>query len=97
MTEPPLRWRGNDDAVRAAELICVEEVARATRALVEREYGIPVDDVPAATLRLMGFKRVTDSLLALGRAGYEAARGAGWLRTDRDGFVVADGEASAAS
>lgn len=98
MREAPLRWRGGEDAVRATELICVEEVARATRALVEREYGIPVDDVPAATLRLMGFKRTTDSLLALGRAGYEAARGAGWLRTDRDGFVVAaDGEASAAS
>lgn len=98
MTEPPLRWRGADDAERSAELICVEEVARATRALVEREYGIPVDDVPAATLRLMGFKRVTDSLAALGRAGYEAARDAGWLRTDRDGFVVAsDGDVGAAS
>lgn len=89
MAVPPVRWRGNDEAVTSAELICPEEVAQAAILLVQQEFGIPLDDLPAATLRAMGFKRIGPQLAELGNMAIQQAVAAQRVRPDASGFIVA--------
>lgn len=89
MDVPPVRWRGSDDAVTSAELICVEEVTQAAILLLQREFGIPLDDLPAATLRAMGFKRIGPQLAELGNVAVQQAAAAQRIRPDPSGFMVA--------
>ena len=73
MERPLIRWRDTEDAVSAAELICPEEVAEAAAWVVEHEYGIPRDDLPAAAIRAMGFKRIGTQLAELAEQGVRLA------------------------
>lgn len=86
---PPVRWRGGSDAVTNAELICAEEVAQAAILLLRREFGIPLDDLPAATLRAMGFKRIGPQLSELGSTAIQQAVATQRIRPDASGFMVA--------
>ncbi len=88
MDEPPVRWRGNGDAVTSAELICAEEVAQAAILLLQREFGIPLDDLPAATLHAMGFRRIGTQLAELGNSAIQQAVAAQRIRPDASGFIV---------
>lgn len=92
MKNPPIRWRGNDGAVNAAELICSEEVAEAAIWVTTHEYGVPLDDLPAAAMRAMGFKRIGPQLAALGAAGVQLARESNRIAADPGGFMVATKE-----
>lgn len=89
MDLPPVRWRGNEDAVTNAEFICPEEVVQAAVLLLQREFGIPLDDLPAATLRAMGFKRIGPQLAELGNTAIQTAIEAQRIRPDPSGFMVA--------
>lgn len=89
MDRPPLRWRGAAGAVTAAELICVEEMVEAVAWVATHEFGVPLDDLPAAAIRRLGFKRSGRSLEALARAGVEAARKAQRITAGADGFARA--------
>jgi hypothetical protein len=89
LTVPPVRWRGGDDDPKDAELICAEEVAQAAVLLLQREFGIPLDDLPAATLRAMGFKRIGPQLAELGSTAIQQAIAAQRIRPDASGFMVA--------
>lgn len=88
MDKPPVRWRGNGDAVTSAELICAEEVAQAAILLLQREFGIPLDDLPAATLHAMGFRRIGTQLAELGNSAIQQAVAAQRIRPDASGFIV---------
>ena len=83
-----VRWRGDDDAVTSANLIPSEEVAAAAVLVAEQSFGVPADDLAAAALRAMGFKRITQSLAELGRAGVELAVQDKRLRADASGFMI---------
>lgn len=87
--QPPVRWRGNDDAVTSAELICPDEVAQAAVLLLQHDFGIPLDDLPAATLRAMGFKRVGPQLAALANLAIQQAVASQRIRPDPAGFMIA--------
>jgi very-short-patch-repair endonuclease len=89
MERPPVRWRGGDEAAADADLICIEEVAEAAALVVRQEFGIPLDDLPASTIRALGFKRIGPQLLELGRAGVERAVAARLIVADNSGFMVA--------
>lgn len=89
LTIPPVRWRGGDDDPKEAEHICHEEVAQAAVLFVQREYGIPLDDLPAATLRSMGFKRIGPQLVELGNTAIQQAIAAQRIRPDASGYMVA--------
>ena len=39
MDRPPIRWRGGEEAVTAADLICPEEVAEAAVWVIQHELG----------------------------------------------------------
>lgn len=86
---PPVRWRGGDDDPKDVELICPDEVAQAAVVLLQREFGIPLDDLPAATLRAMGFKRIGPQLAELGNMAIQEAIAAQRIRADASGFMVA--------
>jgi len=88
MDRPPVRWRGGDNAVADASLICIEEIAEAAALVVRHEFGIPLDDLPISTLRAMGFKRVGPQLTELGRAGIQQAIAARLIAGDKSGFMV---------
>jgi very-short-patch-repair endonuclease len=87
--ELAVRWRGEDDAVTAADLIPPEEVAAAAVLVAEQSFGVPADDLAAAALRAMGFKRITQPLAELGRAGVELAVRDKRLKADASGFMIA--------
>lgn len=93
-TLPPVRWRGGEQAVTDPRLIDPHEVAAAAVLAAKLEYGIPADDLPAAALRTMGFKRTGPQLAALARTGVELAIAAGQLRADAAGFLVPAGDTS---
>jgi len=94
MREPPLRWRGGDEAVTDPALIAPEEVARVAAWVARNEFGVPEADLPAATVRAMGFRRVTEPLLALGRAGVALAVQSGLIARDARGIMVPAAAAS---
>ncbi|MEO1129660.1 MAG: AAA domain-containing protein, partial [Planctomycetota bacterium] len=88
--EPPMpRWRGNDDAVRRAEHISPEEVAQTSVLVVRNEYGVPLDDLAAATIRAMGFQRLGPQLARLGDAGVQLAVERGLIQSGPNGAMVA--------
>ncbi len=89
MDRPPIRWRGGDDAVTAADLICPEEVAEAAVWVTQHEFGVPLDDLPAAAIHTMGFKRIGPQLAALGVAGVQLALESRRIAADSGGFMVA--------
>lgn len=89
MDRPAVRWRGSENAVTDANLICVEEIAEAAALVVQHEFGIPLDDLPVATLRAMGFKRIGSQLTELGRAGAQQALASRLIAADNAGFMVA--------
>lgn len=93
-TQPPVRWRGGEQAITDPRLIDPHEVAAAAVLAARFEYGIPADELPAAALRAMGFKRAGPQLEALARRGVELALAAGQLRTDAAGFLVPAGDTS---
>ncbi|MBI3838797.1 MAG: hypothetical protein HY288_12805, partial [Planctomycetia bacterium] len=82
------RWRGNDDAVTTAQLICAEEVAAAAVLVAQHSFGIPADDLASATLRALGFKRIGQPLAELGRAAVELALREKRIVADAAGFMV---------
>ncbi|HVX60777.1 MAG TPA: DUF3320 domain-containing protein, partial [Pirellulales bacterium] len=89
MHQPPVRWRGGENAVTDPRLICPEEIAAAAALVVQHEFGIPLDDLPVSTLRALGFKRVTGQLAELGRTGVQQAIAARMIAGDKSGFMVA--------
>jgi len=89
METPPIRWRGADDAVTDPALICPEEVVEAAIWVTKHQFGVPLDDLPAATLHAMGFKRVGALLGALGAAAVELALKTRRIVADSAGFMVA--------
>jgi len=89
MDRPPVRWRGGENAIKDASLICVEEIAEAAALVVKHEFGIPLDDLPVATLRAMGFSRISSQLTELGRAGIQRAIASRLIHSDDGGFMVA--------
>jgi hypothetical protein len=92
MDRAPARWRGADDAVTDPTLICPEEVAEAAVCVSKNQFGIPLDDLPAATLRAMGFKRIGPHLSALGTAGIELAIKGRRIVADPGGFMIVSAE-----
>ena len=88
LDRPCVRWRGTEDAVSSSELICTEEIAEAARLVVEHEFGVPLDDLPAAAMRYMGFRRITTNLSELGQLGVEQAMQLGLIKADQHGFMV---------
>jgi Protein of unknown function (DUF4011)/REase_MTES_1575/AAA domain/Protein of unknown function (DUF3320) len=88
MTRPLIRWRGGEDAVTSADLICPEEVAEAAAWVVEHEFGIPRDDLPAATIRAMGFKRIGSQLAELAEQGVRLATDRKLVAMDANGMMV---------
>ena len=82
--------RGSADAVTDADLICPEEVAEAAVYVAQHEFGIPLDDLPAAALRSLGFKRIGPQLAALGVAGVQHAMESHRISADSGGFMVAE-------
>ena len=84
----PVRWRGEDDAVTSPQLIPPEEVAAAAVLVAQQSFGVPADDLAAAALRAMGFKRITQPLAELGRAGVELAIQDKRLTADASGFLI---------
>ena len=89
MEHSPIRWRGGEDAVSDAEMICPEEVAEVAVWVTQHEFGVPLDDLPAATIRAMGFKRIGPQLAALGVAGVQHALETRRIAADPAGFMVA--------
>ncbi len=89
MTEPPLRWRAVEDAVTDPDHIAPEEAAAAAAWVARHEFGVPEADLPAATIRAMGLRRVTESCLRLGRAGVELALAGGLIARDERGLITA--------
>lgn len=86
--EVPVRWRGEDDAVTSPQLIPPEEVAAAAVLVAQQSFGVPADDLAAAALRAMGFKRITQPLAELGRAGVDLAIQDKRLAADASGFLI---------
>ena len=73
MERPPIRWRGGDDAVTDPALICPGEIAEAAIWVTRHQVGIPLDDLPAATLHAIGFKRIGTQLAGcLARLGWNS-------------------------
>jgi hypothetical protein len=62
---------------------------QATVLLLRYDFGIPLDDLPSATLRAMGFKRVGPQLADLGSVAIQQAIAAQRIRADAGGFMVA--------
>ncbi len=93
-TQPPVRWRGDEQAVTDPRLIDPHEVAAAAVLAARFECGIPADELPAAALRAMGFKRAGPQLAELARSGVELALSVGLLRADAAGFLVPAAETS---
>lgn len=89
MDRPPARWRGGENAIKDANLICVEEIAEAAVLVVKHEFGIPLDDLPIATLRAMGFARISSQLTELARAGIQRAIASRLIHSDDGGFMIA--------
>jgi DNA polymerase III delta prime subunit len=88
--DPPTpRWRSSEDAVRRAEHISPEEVAQASVLVVRNEYGVPLDDLAAATIRAMGFQRLGPQLARLGDAGIQRAVERGLIQAGPNGAMVA--------
>jgi very-short-patch-repair endonuclease len=87
-TGAAVRWRGEDDAVTSPHLIPTEEVAAAAVLVAQQSFGVPADDLAAAALRAMGFKRISQPLAELGRAGVELAIQDKRLTADASGFLV---------
>ena len=88
MKRPVIRWRGTKDAVSAAELICPEEVAEAAAWVVKHEYGIPSDDLPAAAIRAMGFRRIGTQLAELAEQGVRLAIDSKRIVMDTRGILI---------
>ncbi len=86
--EVVVRWRGEDDAVISPQLIPPEEVAAAAVLVAQQSFGVPADDLAAAALRAMGFKRISQPLAELGRAGVELAIQDKRLAADASGFLI---------
>ena len=89
MDRPPIRWRGNEDAVTSAEFICSEEVAEAAAWVVEHEFGIPRDNLPTAAIRAMGFKRIGSQLAELAEQGVRLAIDNRLVVKDANGMMSA--------
>lgn len=87
-SQPPVRWRGGEEAVTDPRLIDPHEVAAAAVLAASIEYGIPADELPTAALRTMGFKRVGGQLAELARSAVALAVSEGRLRADAAGFLV---------
>ncbi len=88
MQRPPIRWRGTPDAITSAELIAIEEVAEAAALVVEHEFGLPRDDLPAAVIRAMGFRRMGAQLAELAEAGVRYAVENQLVVTDKNGLMT---------
>jgi hypothetical protein len=54
MESPPVRRRDHD-SVRDIDLICPEEIGRASYLLLKAQYGMSRDDLVTQTARLLGF------------------------------------------
>lgn len=85
---PPVRWRGGEHAVTDPRLIDPHEVAAAAVLAAQSEYGIPAEELPAAALRTMGFRRAGPQLSELARKAVDLALATGQLRKDAAGFLV---------
>lgn len=88
MTAPPLRWRAVEDAVTDPDHIAPEEAAAAAAWVVQHEFGVPEADLPAAVVRAMGLRRVTEPNLRLARAGVEFALATGLIAKDERGLMT---------
>jgi hypothetical protein len=69
-------------------LIPPEEVAAAAVLVAQQSFGVPADDLAAAALRAMGFKRISQPLAELGRAGVDLAIQDKRLAADASGFLI---------
>ncbi len=87
MTHPRVRWRDAFDAVTSPDLIWPGEVAESAVYIVRHEFGAAMDDLGAAALRRMGFKRITPPLEALGRAGVDLAVRQGRIVVDANNYA----------
>lgn len=88
MERPLIRWRDAEDAVTSAELICPEEVAEAAAWVVEHEFGMPRDDLPAAAIRAMGFRRIGSQLADLAEQGVRLAIDSKLVVMDANGMMM---------
>ncbi|RTQ47547.1 DUF3320 domain-containing protein [Hymenobacter gummosus] len=88
MQQPPLRDRSQLPAIsRKLALVAPEELARALRTVVADSFALPREAAYLATVRLLGFSRLSDDMrqqldeiLAGLLAGEELAEAAGLLR-----------------
>ncbi len=71
------------------EMVAPEEVAEAVKMVVERSYGIDRADAATQTGRLLGFKRVSDSVIDVIDPVIEQLIEAGGLRDDGDRLTTA--------
>jgi len=63
MTKPPIRNRDGVEGVsKKFELIAPEEVGEAAILVLKKEYGMPLEDLVNQTARILGYKRVTESM-----------------------------------
>ena len=72
----------------SAELICPEEVAEAAAWVVENEFGMPRDDLPAAAIRAMGFRRMGSQLAELAEQGVRLAIDSKRVAMDGQGLIT---------
>lgn len=87
MQRPPVRWRGAPGAVTSASLICEEEVVEAVLWAVEHDFGVPREDLGAAAMRALGYKRVGKQLQVLGERAARAALESGRVKVADSGLV----------
>jgi hypothetical protein len=65
VTEPPIRDRSTlPQSSRDVDLIAPEEITAAIRKAVSDAYGLPPDQIPATTARLLGFGRAREETRA---------------------------------
>ncbi|MGI5895066.1 MAG: DUF3320 domain-containing protein [Candidatus Merdivicinus sp.] len=77
-----------DQFRRDAEDIPPEEFANAIRYVLERQIGLPREDLIRAVYRLFGFQRVGSSILETAEAGIQMAIRRGYAVADEDRFVL---------
>lgn len=66
MTRPTVRDRSNLHATgRGIHLIAPEEIAEAICLVVQRAYGINLEDIPQAVCRVFGFGRTSEDMSAM--------------------------------
>jgi hypothetical protein len=87
MVEPSVRSRG-DNGPRNIELICPEEMGRASRLLLKAQFGMNRRDLVVQTARVLGFNNTGGNIAAAIEAALEQEITGGRIRADADSLIA---------